>query len=216
MKKLLLIITLITVLGLQASQAQYIPRNKRKTTDTTKVEKTEKTPQSTDNQSNDNQAASVKDLPFSRRLTFGGNIWPQFGNPTRIDIQPLLGYRFTNKLTAGVGVNYHYYRIKFQNSAIPPFKQSFYGGRAFGQYSVIDGLFLWAEVDGTQGNYFNIETGQTENRLLMSPMLGAGYNQQFGGFGGASLLVLYNFNYFNTQNISLYTSPWVIRTGFMF
>ena len=61
--------------------------------------------------------------PFKDRIYFGGNLGLQFGNQTYIDISPLIGYKVTEKFSAGFGVTYIYYKQHFPHS-IPIFSTS--------------------------------------------------------------------------------------------
>lgn len=42
------------------------------------------------------------------RLEFGGSLGLQFGDYTTVNISPEIGYRFTNYLSAGIGIGYTY------------------------------------------------------------------------------------------------------------
>ncbi len=48
------------------------------------------------------------------RLFFGGNFGLTFGDYTLINVSPQIGYRFTDRLAAGMGINMQYVRIKQQ------------------------------------------------------------------------------------------------------
>lgn len=50
--------------------------------------------------------------PFKDRIFFGGDLGLQFGNLTYIDVSPLVGYKITDKLHAGIGPTYIYYKYK--------------------------------------------------------------------------------------------------------
>ena len=46
------------------------------------------------------------------RLFVGGNFGLTFGNYTLINVSPQIGYRFTQHLAAGVGLNFQYVSLK--------------------------------------------------------------------------------------------------------
>lgn len=46
------------------------------------------------------------------KVFFGGNFGVGFGNITRINISPQIGYRFTDHLAAGTGINFQYVAVK--------------------------------------------------------------------------------------------------------
>src|SRR5215216_5004176 len=46
------------------------------------------------------------------RLVFGGGLGASFGTYTAVSVSPVIGYRFTDWLAAGVGVGYQYLRVR--------------------------------------------------------------------------------------------------------
>jgi hypothetical protein len=84
--------------------------------------------------------------PLKNRFFFGGSLGLQFGSATYIDVSPLVGYKITPKLHAGVGLTYIYYKVKdsYYNYA---YETSIYGGRVFGRYYILDNLFGHAEFE---------------------------------------------------------------------
>ena len=58
----------------------------------------------------------------------------------------------------------------------------------------------------------NNPTGRSLSRSIESPLVGAGYRQQFSDRAAADILILYNFN---DSFESLYPNP-VIRFNFLF
>ncbi len=192
--------------------AQYVPkeeREKEKRTDSTQVEATVDTPQKTKR----SRPSELSDQSFFQRLTFGGNLGFGFGNPTFVDIAPTVGYRFTDKFTAGLGFNYLYYDFeqRFSNGTIN-INSSYYGGRVYGQYFIIDEIFAWAEFEGLNVEFFNTD-GQTEREWQYAPLIGGGAQVPIGNRGGIYFLGLYNLNHSDT---SWRGTPWVTRVGFNF
>ena len=79
-------------------------------------------------------------------LRFGGNFGLRFGGITFIDVSPIVGYQFTNRFLAGVGVTYNFYSDRrFQ----PPLTMSVIGGTTFAQFSIVQipALHIFARVE---------------------------------------------------------------------
>jgi len=61
----------------------------------------------------DGKVASHKKTGFdASRIIFGGGFGLGFGNITNINVAPVVGYRFSDRFSAGVGLGYQYIRVK--------------------------------------------------------------------------------------------------------
>jgi len=143
---------------------------------------------------------------FWDRVYVGGNVGFQFGTVTFAELSPLIGYQFTPKITAGVGVTYQYYRYKDRNYEL---KTNVYGGRVFGRYFFTDFLFAHVEYE-----YLNLEAFDfypLRRRVdVESVLVGGGYLQRFGsGNSGVFIMLLYNLT---ESAYTPYTNP-IIRIG---
>jgi hypothetical protein len=134
----------------------------------------------------------------------GGNLGAQFGNVTFFDISPLVGYRFTDKIAAGIGATYQYYHYKDQYYEL---ETNVYGGRVFGRYLFTDYLFGHAEYE-----YLNLEAFDFKRRRVdvESLLVGGGYIQKLGGNASIVAMILYNFT---ESAYTPYSNP-IIRVGF--
>lgn len=142
---------------------------------------------------------------FRDKIFFGGNVGLQFGVETFVDVSPLVGYKFTDKISAGIGATYQYYRYKdrYYN-----FETNIYGGRVFGRYNFTNYLFGHVEYE-----YLNLEAFDFYRRRVDvgSLMAGAGYIQRISDRSGIVAMVLYNF----TESVyTPYRNP-IIRVGFV-
>lgn len=160
----------------------------------------------------DVDASISKDGGFnSDNLIFGGGLGFQFGTSTIINVAPQVGYRFTEKLSFGVGVTYLHYA-----SSLPPaFSTSIYGGNVFGSYLIFENVFVRAEYEllSLESRYFNPFISSDQERFNVSSMLvGGGYRFQLGERSYLNLLVMWNLN---ESQYSPYTNP-VIRMNFEF
>ena len=141
---------------------------------------------------------------FKDKIFTGGNLGFQFGKETFAEISPLIGYKFTDKIAAGIGVTYQYYHYTDRYYDI---KTNVYGGRVFGRYMVTQNLFAHVEYE-----YLNLEAFDFQRRRVdvNSVLAGAGYIQHIGPNSSVVAMILYNF----TESVyTPYSNP-IIRIGF--
>lgn len=147
---------------------------------------------------------------FSNRLFTGGDFGLQFGAVTYIDIAPILGYRLTDKFSAGIGAKYIYYSVD-ESYGLPKYSTNIYGGIIFARYNIIDPVFLHAEFET-----LSLETyvgRELERRPVSALFLGAGYRQFIGESSSINLMLLYDV----IQDLySPYHNPLIIKVGFDF
>lgn len=142
---------------------------------------------------------------FWDRVFVGGNLGFQFGTVTFAEVSPLVGYRFTEKISAGIGATYQYYRYKDQ---LYELTTNVYGGRIFGRYFFTEYLFGHVEYE-----YLNLDAFDfypVRRRVNVESLLaGGGYFQRIGANSGIFAMILYNFT---ESAYTPYTNP-VIRIG---
>ena len=152
---------------------------------------------------------------FWDKVYFGGDFGLGFGTTTLINISPLMGYKFTEDLSAGVGITYLYYK---DASFSPAFETNTYGGRLFGRYYLpfMPNIFAHAEYEVLNYDfmmydpYYNLFT---KSRVTAHNFLiGGGYSQPVGENASIDAMILYNLNE-NAE--SLYQNP-IIRVGINF
>lgn len=153
-------------------------------------------------------------IPLKDRIYFGGNLGLQFGNQTYIDISPLVGYKLTEKFSAGFGVTYIYYRLKQEytngsQTLTYKYETNIYGGRVFARYFFIESLFAHVETELLNLEVYDPIMNTEQRKNILSPFIGGGYVQRIGDHSGIYLMLLYNIN--ETPD-SPYTNP-VIRIG---
>jgi hypothetical protein len=142
---------------------------------------------------------------FMDKVFVGGNLGLQFGTITFADISPLVGYRFTDKISAGVGATYQYYHYK---DRYYDFETNVYGGRVFGRYNFTDYLFGHVEYE-----YLNLEAFDFNRRRVDvgSLLAGGGYYQQISDNAGVVAMMLFNFT---ESAYTPYSNP-IFRIGIM-
>ncbi|MFP4092945.1 MAG: hypothetical protein ACLFUB_00575 [Cyclobacteriaceae bacterium] len=139
------------------------------------------------------------------KISLGGNFNLQFGNITFIDISPMVGYRVTNRFTAGPGFTYRYLKFRgFEGSSI-------YGGRVFARHMVGRQFFAHGEYENLNAEF--VQDDRLVRNWVPGLFLGGGIFQPMGNRGGVTLSALYNVMHDNLR--SPYNSPWVINVGFM-
>lgn len=160
---------------------------------------------------------------FSQRLVFGGDIGLSFGTITYIKLAPVVGYKLTDRLTAGLGPIYIF--EKYKNYGL---QTSTYGGKAIMSFTIIKGtggagiLGLGDIVLHAENELINVEPlfynpgiyyYYFGNRMWIDNLLlGGGLSQSLGGSFGVSMFILWDV----TQNpYSPYSNP-VIKFGFYF
>lgn len=145
------------------------------------------------------------------RVFLGGNLGMSFGNGMAyIEISPIVGYMFTNKLSVGTGPIFQYYKSSFYN-----LKLNIYGGRLYSRYILFRNIFIHAEEQLTFNKY-NFSTGlatsDNTNKVINDLMIGGGIRLPFGQKSSVNLVLLYNLT---ESQYSLNTSP-IIRIDFNF
>ncbi len=118
--------------------------------------------------------------PVTDRFYFGGNLGLTFGTYTSISIWPMVGYKITPKLSAGLQPGFDYIKYKYQGFTD---ESSSYGIKIFSRYRVIPQFYFHAEYD-----YINFELYDynTQNELISYRenvpflFLGGGLSQQLG------------------------------------
>jgi hypothetical protein len=141
---------------------------------------------------------------FIDRMFIGGGLGAQFGSKTAINIAPVVGYKITDQITAGVGITYEYYHYVYSNYN---FETNIFGGSVFGRYYFTKFLFGQAEVE-----YLNLDAYDTYpvRRVgVESVLAGGGYIQRFGQNSGVVLMLLYNLT---ESQYTPYQNP-IIRMG---
>lgn len=153
---------------------------------------------------------------FTERLYFGGGLGLGFGNTTFVNISPLVGYRITEKFSAGIRAKYQYYKYKQDfrgtNGGIytSSFQSNIYGGGVFSRFFVTDNIFLHGEFEDLSVQ-FSDQFGNKSRQWVPSAFVGGGYAYPIGGRAIFSITALYNVLY--DERKSPYSSPLDIQAG---
>ncbi|MEP2771760.1 MAG: hypothetical protein ABJH05_06405 [Fulvivirga sp.] len=144
------------------------------------------------------------------RIYIGGGLGLQFGNITNIQVSPIVGYRINEKLSAGIGITYIYYKIKFDNGQ--EFETDIYGGSVFVRRNLNEQFFLQAEYESLNLEFYNVNDGSVTREWVPGLLLGGGYFMPLGRHAGFSATALYNVIHDDLK--SPYNSPLILRIGF--
>lgn len=144
----------------------------------------------------------------SKRIFMGGGLGLQFGSITAIELSPVVGYRFHRMFSAGISLQYSYYK----NSLFSPtIENSIYGGGVFARFYPLKFLFIHAEVQALNQDIWDQgNPSETKRGTVFYPIAGFGYNQVLGERAGLYLMLLWNFN---DVSHSVYNNP-ILQIGF--
>jgi hypothetical protein len=162
-------------------------------------------------------------IRFADRLVYGGDIGLSFGTITYIKLAPVVGYRLTSRLTAGIGPIYIYEKYKRYN-----LETSTYGGKAILSFTVFKGsggklnlglgdIVLHAENEIVNVEplyyYFYLNEYAFGDRLWIDNLLlGGGFIQRIAGRFSVSAFILWDVT---RNDFSPYDNP-VFKLGFNF
>ncbi len=117
-------------------------------------------------------AAPTTKPSWRERIYYGGTVTFSFGNATRIGIAPMVAYKVTPKLSAGVEVTYEY--VNYDD-----FDQSSnnYGGSVFGRFRFVPQLYAHAEYQVVN---YELPTGVNTSSRETVPFLlvGGGFSRR--------------------------------------
>ena len=155
------------------------------------------------------------------RLVLGGSLGMVFGDYTNVDISPLVGYRFSEYIAAGINLNAQYGQFKsrdyYTGNTIQRDKYTIFGGGVWGRVYPLPMVFVHIQpeynfVSQSSTYYDNNAEKQTlkTNYGVPSLLIGAGYTQSVGGRVGIGISVLYDVI---QDNRSPYRNSLVYRVG---
>jgi hypothetical protein len=141
-------------------------------------------------------------IPFRDRLVFGGSLGGYFGNPTYLQVNPMIGYRTTPWWINGIGVNYIY-------TSIGGYSENIYGGSIWTRAYILKALIAHSEFEVLRREASD-QFGNSASATVPVWLVGAGYNS--GGRIRFSAMIMYDL--IQDPN-SPYNNP-IIRLGGLF
>ncbi len=170
------------------------------------------------------EATNSEQVRWQDKMTYGGNFWFTFSSTySMLYLQPLVGYKVTDKFMVGGGITYIYWSQEYSYyspGGVPqPSKtisDNVFGLNFFTRRTLFGPVFVHAEYQPMNFNSYNA-LNEFKRIWTHAMYLGGGVNQS-----GAYALVLYDVLWRTTPSDpksysrSFYPSPWNIRIGFMF
>jgi len=141
------------------------------------------------------------------RMWFGGGIGMSFGDVDYIALEPVLGFKATPRLSAGVGAIYRY---RDDDRYTPSLSSTDYGGNVFARYVVAGPVFAQAEYEWLSYEYRRYD-GKDVRDDFRSVLAGPGVSAPIGRRTSFYALALYNFDHNDTR--SPYDEAWLVRAG---
>jgi hypothetical protein len=117
-------------------------------------------------------------------------------------ITPLVGYRITERFSAGVGFNYTYYRTRL-------FQEQYYAGIAWARLGLFNGIFACAEINQVNAPVSAFSNSSRETFPIL--LAGAGISQGIGHGLGTYFQIMYDF----TEEERSPYGPLIIRGGIL-
>lgn len=151
------------------------------------------------------ERSSLKD-----RIFFGGNLGGSFGDVTFVEVAPLVGYRVTNELSAGLQVQYRYRKDK---RFTPDLETSDYGFNIFSRYNLFQPFFLQAEYEYLNFEFFDPSENDFSREGFSSVLIGGGVAQPLGNRAFFTITALYNITYDDNEFPRPYDNPLILRVG---
>lgn len=161
----------------------------------------------------------VSNLTFRERFFYGGYLGLQIGNfVISVNVSPTLGFRFTNRLTIGLGGTYQYYRDRgWMRNVDFTTSTHIFGGSTYARYMVYRQIFVHGEFEALNLDpqmRFSPESGEgiepgASRFWEYNYFAGGGYRQRLSDKVFLNLMVLYNFN---TESVVYFQNP-IFRFG---
>jgi len=176
--------------------------------------------QNADERKAEDNPDSLANKDFVDRLVYGANV-SLAGDLSSIEISPILGYRLTPKLQAGVGATYIYwnYYDPFLSARIVG---AVYGGRVYAEYDFFHDLMrpndkVFGHIEYETLNVpFVTSSGVAGRSNIYDPYVGAGYRSPLGRKAYLNLTLVFNMQYAQYQDLNPYPSPLQVRIGVTF
>ncbi len=142
---------------------------------------------------------------LSDRIYYGGGGGFSAGTDfVNISISPQVGYKITDRYSAGIGLTYQYVRFTNIGETI-----SNYGWSVFNRYNLTEQFFGYGEFERLS---FQQDFENTNRLGFNSLFFGLGFSNRIGRNSAFNTMVLYNVLYVENEP-SPYRSPWGIRVG---
>jgi hypothetical protein len=155
----------------------------------------------------DKPADKLSDLNDRERTVVGGSLGLGLSSSNGSgmffgSLTPLVGYRLTERLSAGVGFNFTYYKTRLN-------EEQFYAGIAWARLGLFNGLFACAEIDQVNAPVYSARGLTRETFPLI--LAGGGISQGIGRGLGSYFQIMYDF----TEEVRSPYGPLIVRGGLL-
>lgn len=116
-------------------------------------------------------------LTFKDRIYYGGGLGLTFGTITSININPMVGYKFTPKFSGGVSIMYQYFK---RNDDLYDYESNSYGASVFSRYRIVEQLYAHVEYANINYDFFTINGEQAFRKWVPFLLVGGGYSSRVG------------------------------------
>lgn len=137
--------------------------------------------------------------PDPSRLFVGGSLGLSFGNLTYINVSPLIGYRFSQLLAAGVQINTQYESAKYYDGSNRVTRKDRYtmvGAGVFGRVYPIPQLFVHVQPEENflmgKRTFYDGTPEAKYHTHVTSMLVGLGYAAPMGASSEFTIMVLYD------------------------
>lgn len=118
----------------------------------------------------------------------GGGLGLQFGAVTLVNIAPDIGYKITERYSAGIGLRYMYFADRRYT---PPYELNIYGASIFNRFIVTSFFFLHGEYEVLNGPW---NQQFPKNRFNLNNVWVGGGLRQGAGNASINIMALWNLN----------------------
>jgi hypothetical protein len=123
-----------------------------------------------------------------KRLEYGGNFGLSFGNnATTVIIAPQVGYAFDPRFSAGIGVNYSYYR--YSPDSYGNVSLNYMGFDVYGRVKPFNPIVL--QVQPEIYHMWGSSYGSSISQIVPTLLVGGGLTVPLGNGRGGILMMLY-------------------------
>jgi hypothetical protein len=153
----------------------------------------------------------LKSMTLGQRIYFGGIVGASFGTVTNIQLMPIAGYRILPRWSAGIGVNYQYFK---DNRYRPAYETNVFGGNVHSRVFVYQNLFAHTEFEVLNFEVPVVDSGSYSliRKNVPAWFVGAGYFLPIGQRSGMAVTFLYDLI---QDTYSPYPANYTLRIGFV-
>lgn len=129
---------------------------------------------------------------FWDRVYIGGDVSLNFGTITVIGATPIIGYRVTDKFSAGVGGTYLYFSQNTGIVGVGRYSTSIYGGNIFARYIITDQIIAQSEFHVLNVEAYDLELRDFARVNVPIWYVGGGYRARIGPNSFILLMALFD------------------------